>query len=90
MSTNIPIEFREMTWEQIEPKLLKWRAASPKQLDVEQALEDIKQINRNLDRLVEYEKRSAANTRIIAKHLGLIALMIGIYVLARILMMIFQ
>jgi hypothetical protein len=90
MSTNIPIELREMTWEQIEPKLLKWRAASHKQLDVEQALEDIKQINRNLGRLVEYEKRSAANTGIIAKHLGLIACGIGVYVLARILEMIFQ
>jgi hypothetical protein len=89
MSTNIPIELHEMTWEQIEP-LLKWRAASQKQLDVGGALEDIKQINRNLDRLVEYEKRNAANTGIIAKHLGLIAYGIGVYVLARILEMIFQ
>ena len=90
MSTNIPIELREMTWEQIEPKLLKWRAASHKQVDVEQALEDIKQTNRNLDRLVEYEKRNAANTGIIARQLGLIACGIGVYVLARILEMIFQ
>jgi hypothetical protein len=79
-----------MTWEQIEPKLLKWRAASHKQLDLEQGLEDIKQINHNLDRLVEYEKRSTANTTIIAKHLGLIACMMGVYIVVRILEMIFQ
>jgi hypothetical protein len=89
MSTNMPIEWREMTWEQIEP-LLKWREASHKQLDAGQVLEDIKQINRNLDRLVEYEKRNAANTGIIAKHLGLIACGIGLYVLVRIVEMIFQ
>jgi hypothetical protein len=79
-----------MAWEQIEQNLLKWRAEFHKQLDVEQALEDIKQINRNLDLLVHYQKSNTANTRIIATHLGLIAFMIGVYVVVRILQMIFQ
>ena len=79
-----------VTWEQIEPNLLKWGAEFHKQLDVERALEDIKQINCNVDRLVQYEKRIAANTRIIAIHLGLIACPIGVYVVMRILEMIFQ
>jgi hypothetical protein len=34
----IDVELREMTWEQIEPNLLKWRAKFHKQLDVEQRL----------------------------------------------------
>jgi hypothetical protein len=79
-----------MTWEQIEPNVLKWRAKFHKQLDVEEALEDIKQIKCNLDLLVKHEKSAAANIRIIAKHLGLIACMIGVYVVVRILEMIFQ
>jgi hypothetical protein len=79
-----------MTWEQVDQNLLKWRVEYNKQLDLEQGLEDIKRINHNLDRLVEYEKRNTANTTIIAKHLGLIACMIGVYIVARILEMIFQ
>jgi hypothetical protein len=54
------------------------------------ALEDIKRIRCNLDLLVKHEKSTAANTRIIAKHLGLIACMIGVYVVSRILETIFQ
>jgi hypothetical protein len=90
MKHEHPIELRKMTWEQIDQNFMKWRTEFNKQLDVEQALEDVKQINRNLDRLVEYEKRNAANTGIIAKYLGLIACAIGVYVLGRILEMIFQ
>jgi hypothetical protein len=86
----IDVEQCEMAWEHIDQNLLKWRSEFNKRLDVEQGLEDIKQINRNLDRLVEYEKRNAANTTIIAKHLGLIACAIGIYIVARILEIIFQ
>jgi hypothetical protein len=83
-----PIEV--VTWEQIEPNRPKSRAEFHKQLDVERALEDIKQINCNVDRLVQYEKRVAANTGIIAIHLGLIACLIGVYVVVRILGTIFQ
>ena len=77
---NIPIELRE-TWKQIDQALLMRCTEFHERLDFEQALEDIKQINRSLNRLVEYEKRNTANTGIIAKHLGLIACAIGFYVL---------
>jgi len=86
----IDVELCKMTWEQIEPNVLKWRVKFHKQLDVEEALEDIKQIKCNLDLLVQHEKSAAANIRIIAKHLGLIACMMGVYVVVRILEMIFQ
>jgi hypothetical protein len=84
------LELYEMTREQIEQNLDKWRPEFRNQLDFEQAFQDIKQINHNLDLLVLYEKSNVANTRIIAKHLGLIVCIIGIYVVARILEMIFQ
>jgi hypothetical protein len=79
-----------MTWEQIDQNLMKWRVEFTKQLDFEQGLEDIKQMNHNLDRLVKHEKRNTENTTIIAKHLGLIVCMMGVYTVVRILEMIFQ